>query len=230
MRGRTGVCGANKMVGVVILAGGNGTRYGGQKQFEDLNGRMILEYALDLYDDFETVVVLPEGVNGGVIKIVEEHGAAWCYHDTTRMSSLKSAFEYISECEYVLIADAVRIFTPRRIIDELIWALDEGYAGAFPALPAYETVVESDTETIIDVLDRDKLWFLQTPEACRVDVLEEIVRRVRKEDPGYSLSYFIQKYGLGEARIVEGDMQNFKITYRTDVDRASATLGVEYAI
>lgn len=65
------------MIGAVVLAAGEGTRFGGQKQLADLDGQPLLEHVLAAAADApvdETVVVLGAGADE-IVRSVDLHGA-----------------------------------------------------------------------------------------------------------------------------------------------------------
>ena len=65
------------MIAALVLAAGAGTRFGGQKQLAELDGRPLLEHALSAVADApvdETVVVLGSGADE-VLEGVDLHGA-----------------------------------------------------------------------------------------------------------------------------------------------------------
>ncbi|MDQ3588169.1 MAG: nucleotidyltransferase family protein, partial [Actinomycetota bacterium] len=96
------------MIGAVVLAAGESTRFGRQKQLADLDGRPLLEHALAAVarapvDD--TVVVLGAGADD-VIGTVDMHGArpVICERWQEGMSaSLASGLAALEDAEAVVV-------------------------------------------------------------------------------------------------------------------------------
>ena len=96
------------MIGAVVLAAGEGTRFGGQKQLGDLDGSPLLEHALAAVAEAavdDTVVVLGAGADD-VLDTVDLHGArpVICERWEEGMSaSLASGLAALEDAEAVVV-------------------------------------------------------------------------------------------------------------------------------
>lgn len=203
----------NRTVNVILLAAGRGERFGGQKQFVAWDGKTMLERTLENYLFAEKINVM---VPSGVVYKNDSANVEVMKGGDTRFDSIKKGFTFKNG--KVLIADAARPFTPDWMIDDIIEALDY-YESAAPAIPAYETVYRVENYRVVCVEDRKNQYFAQTPIGYRAEVLKDIfhLAEVYGEEKGFALTYYIWKYGLGKIKLIPGDPDNYKITYKRDL-------------
>jgi len=196
------------MIGVIILAAGNGTRYGKMKQFETVLGKQVLEHTIDIYEDLadEVVVVLPDHYANDKHKFVTG--------GKTRFESICKGFLALPSCNKIILADAVRCNTPKRMVLEIIEYLDS-YNLVYPALPSIETQV-SITPEYVEFHDKSIMYTLQTPTGVTHYTLGLILGSC-SEDDGFSLAYLAWKKGVKCIKRIDGDSRNIKITYPEDL-------------
>jgi len=113
------------VIGAIVLAAGDGTRFGGEKQLADLDGRPLLEHALAAVAQApvdDTVVVLGAGADD-VMGTVDLHGArpVLCERWEEGMSaSLASGLAALPDAEAVVVClgDQPRVSTEaiRRVL------------------------------------------------------------------------------------------------------------------
>ncbi len=215
----------------VILAGGRGERFGGgvPKQFVDVQGKMIVEMAVDTFERCERideiVLVFPAGwiefadnlrVRNGwkkVIKVIEGG-------KTRQESSFKGISAIDDEEAYVLIHDGARPFVSEEVINRVIDKLESGASAVITGVPSTDTVVRIEDGGIVgEVLDRNKIWLVQTPQGFLLSVIRKAHKLAVQEgvedvsdDGGLVL-----RSGVAEVVVVEGDRKNVKITFREDL-------------
>ncbi len=117
-------------VGVIIPAGGAGRRFGGRtpKQFVRLEGVPILVRTVELFtkrrDVAAIVVAAPSGDVSRVRRMLAAagHGGVIVVAGgKERQHSVWNGLEALpSSCEFVLVHDAVRPFTPSRVISSVV--------------------------------------------------------------------------------------------------------------
>ena len=224
----------------VVLAGGNGQRFGGDrpKQMRLLAGRSLIEHSVAAFEQADGVdsitVVMPPGLTaqarehlagGGFRKVtgVIEGGA-------TRTDSTRRAIAALGEQECdVLFHDAARPLVEQRIIADCISALAENRAIGV-AVPSSDTIVEVSDGLVTGMPPRDALARCQTPQGFRLSVIRRayrladadpaFVQRPATDDCGIVLRY-LPEIGV---RIVPGSERNIKITYPSDLRVAEALL------
>jgi len=222
-------------VGVVIAAGGRGTRLGGKvpKQFLPLEGLPILERTVKIFSRLpsveEIVVATPRkhvrraekllaGMGSGkVISVVpggrERQDSVW--------EGLRA---FLSKPTIVLIHDAVRPLVEPGVVTSAIVSAAR-YGAAVVAVKSHDTVkVEGKKGYLQKTLDRSRLWAVQTPQAFRYEVLVEGHRRAKRRGfHGTDDASLVERMGL-PVRIVEGRPMNIKITTPADLRLAEMWL------
>lgn len=221
----------------IILSGGSGNRFGNSmpKQFADVYGKTILDYCVSNFNNHQliskiVVVSNPEHiqrtkqiVRGGkfpkVVSVVE--GGA------TRGES-----SYLGLCEIeriekdtenikVLIQDAVRPYTNKKIIDDVIGHLEKNNAVTV-AVPTTDTIYIAGNEGKLELIpDRSKLLKAQTPQGFDFNIIfkaykkHEKVNRFRQTD---DVSIVNNVFPDEDIYIVQGDINNVKITFSEDME------------
>jgi 2-C-methyl-D-erythritol 4-phosphate cytidylyltransferase/2-C-methyl-D-erythritol 2,4-cyclodiphosphate synthase len=231
-------------VGVVIAAGGRGSRIGGAvpKQLLEVGGRSVLQRSLAAFDDHpavsELVVVLPESLLGdgpalaGDLKRTPRFVAG----GARRQDSVANGVAALGpDVDVVLVHDAARPFVSPRLIDRVIDAAVEAGA-AVPALPVRDTVKRADglSRQVRMTIPREEIWLAQTPQGFRRDVLTDAIARVGAGVDATDEGMLAELAGH-PVRIVDGEPGNVKITTPEDLatararfDGANARIGTGY--
>ena len=208
----------------LIVAAGQGVRSGGTlpKQFAPLAGKPMIAHsfaALERHPAIGRVIVaIGDGQEAALMAALGDvervKGGA------TRRLSVLAGLEALADTnpERVLIHDAARPFLSAAVIDRLLTALDSD-DGAVPALPVADTLARGDG-TLGDVVPRDGLHRIQTPQAFRFNVIFDAHRGWRGDEPTDD-AQMARKAG-GSVKLGEGDMMLEKITWPADFDAAEA--------
>lgn len=211
----------------LVVAAGSGSRAGGElpKQYREIAGRALLAHAIDALrhpriDEVQVVIgasqeplyaeaigsrPLPAPVTGGATR-----------QDSVRRGLAALAGRGVSQ---VLIHDAARPFLPRPVIDRLLAAL-ETHEAAVPVLPVVDTLA-THGETLGDVVPRETLVRVQTPQAFRFDA----IRRAHEQWDGEATDDAQVARAAGiDVALVSGDTSLEKLTYEADFARAARDL------
>lgn len=215
----------------VIVAAGTGERFGGSlpKQYRPLAGSSVLRRSVEafratgrfadivvvirdehraLYDDAAAGLGLPDPVTGGA----------------TRQDSVRAALEWLDARapDRVLVHDAARPLVDRATIDRVLDALDEAEA-AIAAVPVVDTIKRAEAGIAAGTVDRTGLWQAQTPQGFRFPALLAAHRAAAGEALTDDAAV-AERQGIA-VRLVEGHVDNFKITTEADLTRAERLLG-----
>ena len=191
------------------------------KQFLSLEGQSILERTIQTflksYEDLQLVLVLPadhlEEGRTMTQSLNEEGRIRYVVGGETRFQSVQNGLRTIQDTSIVFVHDAVRCLLSMDLIHRCHdQALQLG--SAVPAIEATDSirVVENELNRAIP---RSQVRLIQTPQTFRSDILL----------PAYETSYqtsFTDEASVveaagGEVHLINGEMQNIKITSPLDL-------------
>lgn len=229
----------------IILAGGSGSRVGGDrpKQFLKVAGKMIIEHTIEAFHRNERIdeiaVVSRQDYVNDVKQLVEERGYdkvkhVLCGGKERYHSSLAALEAYKNNNDRLLFHDCVRPLVSQRIINDCLDALEE-YDAVDVAVPATDTIIEASSNpsrggklVITNIPARSTLFNVQTPQGFRRGVIAEAFEKALK-DPGFmptdDCSVVFRYMPETAIHIVKGEPTNIKITYKEDLEFAERMLG-----
>jgi 2-C-methyl-D-erythritol 4-phosphate cytidylyltransferase/2-C-methyl-D-erythritol 2,4-cyclodiphosphate synthase len=229
------------LAGVIIPAGGTGTRFGSPrpKQFLDLAGTPILVRTcrafLSLNQIRLVVVAAPAGFLQLTIDLLQAHlpteqtqrllvttGGA------TRQESVQAGLKELpANIELVLVHDAARPLVDRAIICRCLEGAAR-FGAVIAAVPVKDTLKTVEGGGMIGAtIDRTSLWQAQTPQAISRALLERaFVEAERTGFLGTDEASLLEAAAI-PVRVVEGNERNLKITRPEDLDLAEALLAEE---
>lgn len=214
----------------VIVAAGSGSRFGGSmpKQYQPLAGRPLLSHALARFAAHPAIgrivvaidpahrALFDAAAAGISIEAVSPGGA-------DRQASVLAALETLAENPpaRVLIQDGARPLTSPDLISRIIAALDEAGA-AIPVMPVTDTLVRGAGGLSGDLVPRENLHRVQTPQGFRFDLILAAHRAFAGQ--GFTDDAGLARQAGHAVRLVEGDENNVKITRPEDAEAAETRL------
>jgi 2-C-methyl-D-erythritol 4-phosphate cytidylyltransferase len=214
----------------IVVAGGSGRRFGRLKQFSDLAGRPVLEWAVLACRPCSAgvVLVLPapatEGADGPAA--LDLHGADLVVPGGgTRADSVRCGLDAVpDDADVIVVHDAARPLASPALFAAVIAAVTDGGAdGAVPGVPPSDTIKTVDESgRVTGTLDRARLVAVQTPQAFRARVL----RRAHDGGPVAAATddaMLVESMG-GTVQVVPGEPGNLKITDPDDLGAAELLL------
>jgi 2-C-methyl-D-erythritol 4-phosphate cytidylyltransferase len=202
----------------IVVAAGDGARFGAAKQFAQLGGVTVVERAVDVARDAcdGVVVVLPNDSNWTAPDDV--HLAVG---GATRSDSVRAGLAAVpADVDVVIVHDAARPLASRRLFELVVHAVADGADGAVPALPISDTVKRVHGDRVLETLVRDGLVAVQTPQAFRAAALRAAHRVGAVDTDDAAL---VEANG-GVVVVVEGERRNLKLTESGDLEVAQALL------
>jgi len=160
------------VVAAVVLAGGQGTRFGQPKYSVTLRGRRVVDMAVDLVRPLcrDVVVVLPTGHSwdGVPVSGVATGGA-------TRTESLRAAIPLLRpDVEIVVTHDCVRPLASVDQVKAVIAAVIDGADAAIPAWQSPDTLKRLRRDGSIEHVGREGILVAQSPSAYRRTTLVKV--------------------------------------------------------
>lgn len=223
-------------VGVVIVAGGSGTRVGGRelKQFRWVAGKPMLLHSVQTFmanpHVVSVVCVLPAPLAGDpppwlfqcdVDRLMISIGGK------TRQQSVANGLDDLAdEAGIVLIHDAARPGVTPAMIARVIDAVRRDGA-AIAALPVADTLKSVDTAGhITGTVDRGGLWQAQTPQGFRRELIQRahLDAQAAKVDATDDAA-LCERIGV-PVTVVPGDARAMKVTEEADFARVDALFGM----
>ena len=231
------------MIYGVILAGGVGSRMGGDKpkQYLNLKGRPIIIYTIEKFfacPEIDRIIVLcpaqweehtkdliKKYISPAQEKITVTRGGA------TRNETIMNAVDLIekngdlNDDTIIVTHDSVRPFVTHRIIEENIAACEK-YGACDTVIKATDTIVESkDANAISSIPNRNYMYLGQTPQSFKAKKLKALYHSLTQEEKEIltdAAKIFVLK---GETvALVDGEDFNIKITYPYDMRVARSLL------
>ncbi len=216
----------------VIVAGGSGTRMGGDvpKQFLPVAGLPVLMHTLRRFHDHSPALTLILVLPGKDVPYWEE--LCRTYHfsvpvtvvtgGNTRFQSVKNGLGAIAAQEgLVAIHDGVRPLVPRATIDESFRvAYEKGCAVAAVALK--DSIRAVNAEGGSQALDRSAFRLVQTPQTFRLSVIRKGFEQ--PEQSGFTDDASVAESAGFPITLIEGAYANIKITTPDDLLWAATQL------
>ncbi len=215
--------------GALIVAAGKGRRMRGtgKKQFISLQGMPLLFYTLKTFEEFEGIET--------IYLVLEEGDFEYCMGEIIQKYGIKKVSQLVpggerrqdsvwnglkameGHCDIVIVHDGARPFVSPEILKRLMAAMKDAQA-VVTAIPALDTMKRVDEKGIVvDTLQRETLFHIQTPQGFRYDLIHEAYKRAFKEGiEGTDDASFVERMGM-PVKVIEGSSFNIKITTPEDI-------------
>ncbi len=218
----------------IILAAGKGERAGGSmaKQYRPLGGDSVLGHAVrSLASVGRIIVVVADGEAQSAALAIGEGGPVVNYvtGGTTRQESVRRALDHLAALpappRHILVHDSARPFVPDLVLERLVRALEDGAVAVMPVLAVADTLVRGADGIAADVVPREGLYRVQTPQAFVFDALLAAHRAWPTGDVATDDAQMLRAIGH-DVVMVEGDQRLEKITLAEDFARIAALNGM----
>lgn len=222
-------------VGAVIPAAGQGVRLGGStsKAFVALAGQPLILHTLKALEATPAirwvVVAVRQADRAAMQRLVRSQQltkvTTLVIGGSTRAQSVIRGIAALpAKAEWVLVHDGARPCLTRRLLQQTI-AHARRYGAVACGLPASLTVKAVDqAHTVRLTLDRDSLWFIQTPQVFRRDWLAETLARVDHRLNTMPDDAALLEWAGFPVHVVPGDPLNIKVTTKEDLLLAEAIM------
>ena len=213
----------------IILASGSSTRFGEKipKQFLKIDGKTILERSIEAFEINENItdIILichPDYIDlareilnnkSKKLRIITAGGK-------TRQESSYTGVSLVNEDDAnVLIHDCARPFVSQRIINECILGLRK-YDALGVGVNSTDTIVKIDENGFItEIPKRALLRRIQTPQCFKANIIKQAHEKA-KNDKNLVVTDdcgMVLHFNLAKIAIIQGDEENTKITYKSDL-------------
>jgi 2-C-methyl-D-erythritol 4-phosphate cytidylyltransferase len=217
----------------VVPAAGSGARVGADlpKQYLPVNGHTVIEHTCARLSEVEklsgiVVVVAPGDPHWPAQRVPASRPVMSVEGGAERHLSVLNGLRYLaataSPNDWVLVHDAARPCVRRTDIDKMIVALSGHEVGGLLAVPVRDTMKRVNTHgDVIETVDRGGLWHALTPQMFRLDALTRAIEAAVSDGLGVTDEASAMEYAGFVPRVVEGSVDNIKITRREDLHLAA---------
>ncbi len=201
----------------VIVAGGSGTRFGGDlpKQFLPLAGRKVLDHSVDVFRGIvdTVIVVLPAGtVERGIWNVPD--GVIAVTGGRRRQDSVLNGVSAAAEkgASFVLVHDGARPAVTVDLVKRVMkGTLKSGCC--VPCIPVSDTVKRVQGSKVDATVDRSVLRLAQTPQGFRT---EKLIKVLEKSSDITDEASAMESAGY-TVETVDGEKMNLKVTTGEDL-------------
>lgn len=226
------------VVHAVVPAAGRGLRMGGSrpKQLLELCGKPILRHTLEAMVRVPFLsgihVVAPADHMEPVRDLVRDLKASSPVHGhrerpfivevveggAERQDSVDNGLRHLpDECDWVLIHDGVRPFAGPSLFEKT-WFMARETGAAIAAVPSTDTVKRVKDGHVVETLQREAVWLVQTPQIFRKDILIQAYAAAREKGwRGTDDASFVERISFPVA-VAMGERTNIKVTTPEDLE------------
>ncbi|MHC4971470.1 MAG: 2-C-methyl-D-erythritol 4-phosphate cytidylyltransferase [Planctomycetota bacterium] len=205
-------------IGVILVAAGEGSRFGGPKAFVELAGLTLLARSAAAFGAFADRVAVLRAAD---LDRVDLPGWTPVAGGARRRDSVAAGLEALAPATgIVLVHDAARPLVPPEVVARVAEAATHAPA-VVPVVPVTDTIKHVEGRRVVETPDRAALVAVQTPQAFRVDLLRRALEA--SDSDATDEAALVEALGV-EVVTVAGDPQNLKITAPADLQVAAALL------
>ena len=214
---------------VIVTAAGSSVRMGvGQKkEYIEIDGTSVLHLALNSFSDSKLfnplIVTIPKGQKANALDALKnfprKDDILFIEGGGSRQESVFKGLLALEEYdpEFVLIHDGARPWLENSIIDQIMNGLKKHDACA-PAIKSIDAMkIISSSGFIERHLKRDKTYSIQTPQGFKFCKILNAHKLASKDSIEYIDDTEIYSKYFGKVFVVEGSVDNKKVTYSSDL-------------
>ncbi|MCD7748425.1 MAG: 2-C-methyl-D-erythritol 4-phosphate cytidylyltransferase [Oscillospiraceae bacterium] len=216
----------------VIVAGGSGVRFGGDKMTAVLAGIPVLAHTLLAFQRSEMideiVVVSRRDRIQAVYDLCHEYNitkaARVVAGGDTRAASCYAGVTAVSDrAELIAIHDGARPLVTEKVIEDAMW-LAHKHTAAVPAVPMRDTIKQAEDGVVVATPPRSQLFAVQTPQCFQADIIRAaLANAVQNQLDVTDDSMAVEAIG-GKIFLSLGSEENIKITTPLDLALAEAMI------
>lgn len=209
-------------VSAIIVAAGEGKRFGAAKQFALLKGKTILDWSLERFEEHEAIdsiiLVLGRDRSGDEYLARYTKVAAIARGGEKRQDSVYSGLSCVDtqETEIILVHDGARPLVGKDLIGRIVDASRKKGA-VIPVVPLEDTIKRVEGQKVLRTEERRQLFRVQTPQGFSFSLLKEaFVHAMEDHFDGMDDAVLVERLGK-DVFVVPGDQRNMKITTTEDL-------------
>ena len=212
----------------VIPAGGKGTRSGFSlpKQYLKVNGKELIAYTLEVFQNnrsVDDITIAADPFYFDLLKKIKEKYSLtklnrFIEGGKERQDSVYNAVKSLPALpdDIVMVHDAARPLLPEKVLSKGISiAMEKG--NAVVCIKAKDTLIKGN-EIVQKYLDRDKVFYVQTPQIFTYSLLKKAYSKAYKDNFYATDESMLVRRLRENINVVEGSVFNFKVTSQEDFE------------
>jgi len=207
---------------LILLAAGDGKRLNSStpKPYQNVNNMTLLEHAISAFKDIKQIkktIVVYNNKHKKYLNKLSLNNTLKIAGGKTRQESTFIALKLIHNmnCTKVLIHDAARPNTSKKIINNIIFNLKKNHA-VIPVIKATDATKRVEKNIIFKNIERNTLRFAQTPQGFTYKKIYEKYLKNINNTIDDDASLFTNTHEKVIA--INGSKENLKITDREDLN------------
>ncbi len=216
----------------VIVAGGSGSRFGGDKLMADLDGVPVLVRSMLAFERAGAVRAVVVAARAEMVERVRDLGREYGIKkltavvpggDTRTRSCLAGVLAVPPEAELIAIHDGARPLVTEQVITDALWTAYR-HTAALPAVPVRDTVKVAAEGVVTYTPDRAALFAAQTPQCFQADIIRAALTDAVENAPDVTDDCLAVERIGGRITLSRGSEENIKITTPLDLRFAELIL------
>ncbi len=216
----------------VIVAGGSGSRFGGDKLMADLGGMPVLARTLLAFERAEAVRAIVVAARADAVEQVQDLGRQFGISKLTAVtaggvtrsgSCLAGVLAVPPEAELIAIHDGARPLVTEDVITNALWTAYR-HTAALPAIPVRDTIKQAKDGLVTHTPDRSVLFAAQTPQCFQADLIRAALLDAAENAPEVTDDCLAVERIGGRIYLAKGSEENIKITTPLDLKIAETIL------
>jgi 2-C-methyl-D-erythritol 4-phosphate cytidylyltransferase len=218
----------------VVPAAGSGRRFGGAtpKQYLNLLNKPIMLHSIDrLFALPLAGCVIAISADDDAAKTLDyEHAHAlhFVVGGAERMDSVLAGLDFLQDKaaadDWVLVHDVARPCIASASLIKLHKTLVDDAVGGILAIPVRDTLKKAQGGQVVTTVSRDQLWQAQTPQMFRFGLLRDALMTAKNKNLQVTDEASAMELAGFSVKLVEGRLDNIKVTYADDLALAEAIL------
>lgn len=210
------------MYSVVITAAGSGSRagLGYNKMLFEFEGQTVLETTVKTFvnnPNFDQIIVTASSLDfERYSQILQDYDVELLIGGDERMDSVANGVE-VATNEFVFVHDGARMFLDDLLIERLV-TCDLDYEGLALGIKATDTTLLVRDGVIEQVLNRDNLYNMQTPQVVNRKLYLAAYKRACEAGLTFTDEMSLMSYCGYVCRVVESETYNRKLTKPEDFE------------
>ncbi|MHB9138710.1 MAG: 2-C-methyl-D-erythritol 4-phosphate cytidylyltransferase [Victivallaceae bacterium] len=211
--------------GIIIAAGGSGSRYGsGNKLFELLGSIPLFVHTVRNFygccPDSNFIFVAPSAELERFQTLLSEfmpgNKIVFTGGGNSRGQSVSNGLAKLGgDVEFVAIHDAARPLSSAKLLMKCLDAATQ-FGGAVPAKPVTDTIKKAEPSgKIIETVDRSALWRVETPQVFSMAAIKAAYKQA--DGLEFTDDASVMEHAGSAVHVVYNPNNNLKITYPEDI-------------